>query len=232
MGSCSLQHVQGSAVHFTRALPARYVPPSGFGYPLGGLLPPSPGRFCFTPAALLGFALRSFLLPEGTHAFPRGRTHIPLYPSVIPPPKRWAGPTGRGFWALTLSEVPGGWTGINSPTTGCSHGLHPPRAFRPRPCPSLHPDSSHALLSARLSPCRRRLGVSISTHLTPLASAGKPTTESEQPLQGSCTSTIPHIRATTSPGYGFTAYRAVHYCRLADNSWASASLYRSCPGVA
>jgi hypothetical protein len=44
---------------------ARYVPPSGFGYPLGGLRPPSPCRFCFTPAALLGFTLRSFLLPEG-----------------------------------------------------------------------------------------------------------------------------------------------------------------------
>jgi hypothetical protein len=45
---------------------ARYVPPSGFGYPLGGLLPPSPCRLFFTPAALLGFALRSFLLAEGT----------------------------------------------------------------------------------------------------------------------------------------------------------------------
>jgi hypothetical protein len=45
---------------------ARYVPSSGFGYPLDGLLPPSPCRFCFTPAALLGFTLRSFLLPKGT----------------------------------------------------------------------------------------------------------------------------------------------------------------------
>jgi hypothetical protein len=44
---------------------ARYVPPAGFGYPLGGLLLPSPCRFCFAPAALLGFALRSFLLSEG-----------------------------------------------------------------------------------------------------------------------------------------------------------------------
>jgi hypothetical protein len=50
----------------TAGTPARYVPPSGFGYPRGGLRPPRPGRVCFTPAALMGFALRSFLLPKGT----------------------------------------------------------------------------------------------------------------------------------------------------------------------
>jgi len=43
-------------------LPARYVPPSGFGYPLDGLLPSIPSRFFFAPAALVGFTLRSFLL--------------------------------------------------------------------------------------------------------------------------------------------------------------------------
>jgi hypothetical protein len=51
---------------------ARYGPPSGFGYPRGGLRPPSPCRFCFTPAALLGFALRSFLLPKGTRRVSAG----------------------------------------------------------------------------------------------------------------------------------------------------------------
>lgn len=39
--------------------------------------------------------------------FPAGRTRVPFLPSVIPPPKRWAGPTGRGFRALTLPRVPG-----------------------------------------------------------------------------------------------------------------------------
>jgi hypothetical protein len=39
-------------------------PPSGFGCPLDGFIPPIPGRFCFTPAALMGFALRSFPLPQ------------------------------------------------------------------------------------------------------------------------------------------------------------------------
>jgi len=46
--------------------PARYVPPSGFGYPPDGLRPSIPCRFCFTPAALMGFTLRSFLLSKGT----------------------------------------------------------------------------------------------------------------------------------------------------------------------
>jgi hypothetical protein len=49
--------------------PARYVPPSGFGYPLGGLRPSIPCRFCFTPAALMGFTLRSFLLPKGIRRY-------------------------------------------------------------------------------------------------------------------------------------------------------------------
>jgi hypothetical protein len=55
-----------SKVHFSQALPARFVPPSGFDYPLGGFLPSIPCRFSFTPAALWGFALRSFLLPNGS----------------------------------------------------------------------------------------------------------------------------------------------------------------------
>jgi hypothetical protein len=49
----------GGKVHLTRALPARYVPPPGFGYPLDGFLPSCPCQLCFTPAALLGFTLRS-----------------------------------------------------------------------------------------------------------------------------------------------------------------------------
>jgi hypothetical protein len=54
---------QDPEVHFSRAKPARYVPPSGFGYPLDGFLPRVPCRFYFTPTALLGFHLRRFPLP-------------------------------------------------------------------------------------------------------------------------------------------------------------------------
>jgi len=69
---------QGSEVHFSRVYQARSVPPSGFGYPLDGLRPPSPCRPCFIPAALQGFTLRSLALSRGTRTFPPGWTHIPF----------------------------------------------------------------------------------------------------------------------------------------------------------
>jgi hypothetical protein len=49
-------------VWFTRALPARHLPSSGFGHPLDGFLPRRPCRPCFMPAAPMGFSLRSVLL--------------------------------------------------------------------------------------------------------------------------------------------------------------------------
>ena len=59
-------------------LPA-LVAPSGFGYPLDALLSPAPGRFCFTPAALMGFTLRSFLLSKRHPSRFRLRpTHLPF----------------------------------------------------------------------------------------------------------------------------------------------------------
>jgi hypothetical protein len=43
-----------------------------------------PRRFCFTPAALLGFTLRSFLLPQGIRHV-SGRKHpLTVFPAVVP----------------------------------------------------------------------------------------------------------------------------------------------------
>jgi hypothetical protein len=50
----SLQHTRDRRSTAAGFAAPRYVPPSGFGDPLGGLLPPSPCRFSFTPAALMG----------------------------------------------------------------------------------------------------------------------------------------------------------------------------------
>jgi hypothetical protein len=83
--------MQGRKVHLTRASPARYVPPSGFDYPLGGFLPFDPGRFCFAPAALMGFTLRSFLLSGGQSN--RFRSDEPTYrwPGAYTHPKMHTG---------------------------------------------------------------------------------------------------------------------------------------------
>jgi len=64
-----------------RALPARYVPPSGFVYPLDGLLPAIPCRLSFASAALLGFTLRSFLLRTSIPGLRTGMNPRTVWPS-------------------------------------------------------------------------------------------------------------------------------------------------------
>lgn len=149
----------------------------------------------FARRALAGFVShqqRSWDSPFG--AFPSRKvpaalrdwcTHVPFLPSLFPSPERWAGPTGRGFWALTLPRVPGDRTGFNSPTAGCSLGFCPPRVSRPRPCPGFHPRSSHALHARSHSDhVRRRPGVSIGSRLALSNATGKPTTLQRTTLPG------------------------------------------------
>jgi len=57
----ALQHFRPGQSTCSRALPARYGPSPGFGYPRDGLLPAQPCRPYFMPAALLGFALQRLL---------------------------------------------------------------------------------------------------------------------------------------------------------------------------
>jgi hypothetical protein len=72
----------------SRVQPTRHVPPSGFGYPLDGLLPRVPGRFCFTPAALMGFALRRFHLPGAIATLSVAKNPPAVGHAVDPEPKR------------------------------------------------------------------------------------------------------------------------------------------------
>jgi hypothetical protein len=81
----SLQHMLDSAIHKPRAFPARFGPRSGFGHPLRGFRPPNPRRLCFAPAALVGFALRSFSCNAVIKAFPLDRAHMPFRPPVNAP---------------------------------------------------------------------------------------------------------------------------------------------------
>jgi hypothetical protein len=103
-------------------------------------------------AGFVSHRQRSWDLPFGAFSsqkvsatFRGGSTHIPFFSSVIPPPKRRAGPTSRGFWALTLPRVPGDRRGISAPSAGCSLGFHPLRVCGQQPGPGLRPASSHAL---------------------------------------------------------------------------------------
>jgi hypothetical protein len=142
--------LQGSKVHLMRVLPARYVPSSGFGYPLDGLLPSNPCRSCFIPAALMGFTLRSVLLTEGGGTFPSRRTHMPFSLPLYPVQLHGAGPAGRGFWALTLPRVPGDdGVCLARPPLVAPLGFCPFRVSQRRPWPGLHPTSSHALVRTR-----------------------------------------------------------------------------------
>jgi hypothetical protein len=118
------------------------------------------------PAALLGFTLRSFLLPRGSR-YVSVRQHPPtVSPAVATAAKQRAGPAGRGFWALTLARVPGRWRGFRTPTTGCSLGFSPFQGLRRPSCTSLRPHSSHALCHPARGPGSRRPRVSIDVRLT------------------------------------------------------------------
>jgi hypothetical protein len=81
---------------FRAGLPHRRArPPSGFGHPLGGLIPLCPGRLCFVPAALVGFALRSFLRSKGhPRVSARSRPHT-VWPDGAPA-ARGGGPAHAG----------------------------------------------------------------------------------------------------------------------------------------
>jgi hypothetical protein len=136
---------QESEVHSSRANPARYVPPSGFGCPLDGLLPRIPCQFCFTPAALLGFTLRRFPLPASIRGLSTGKNPHTVGSAVFPPPKRQTGPTSLGFWVQTHQDCLATARGFSPTATGASLGFCPSRACLRRPCPGLLPDSSHVL---------------------------------------------------------------------------------------
>jgi hypothetical protein len=128
LGFCSLQHTSGSKVHFSRALPARLGPSSGFGCPLDGLLPAIPSRFCFAPAALMGLPLRSLPCRQVSGCF---HTDGPTYRFACRCSRalgRRAGPAGRGSWALSLPEVPQTSRGFSTSADGSSPGFHPSRA--------------------------------------------------------------------------------------------------------
>jgi hypothetical protein len=105
-------------------LPARYVPPSGFGYPPGGLLPLDPCRFSFTPAALLGFTLRRFLLPEGIRSVTIRKGPHTVSPAGAPVAEAPSRPNRPRFLGCAPPESP--WRSYGGLARG---SLVPPLGF-------------------------------------------------------------------------------------------------------
>jgi len=145
MGFGSLQHLRNPRSTLRGPKPARYVPPSGFGYPLGGFRPRIPCRFCFAPAALLGFTLRRFPLSEGFTTFRLRRTHLPLATAVFPPPKRQTGPRNLGFWVRAFRECLATARFFKPTITGVSLGFCPSRVSQRRSRTGLLRHSSRML---------------------------------------------------------------------------------------
>jgi len=86
-------------------LPARCVPPSGFGYPPDGLLPSRPWPAFFRADSARG--IRPSELPPSKRYSTRFRVEEPtycLFPPVYPLPKHRAGWAGRSSWVLVFSK--------------------------------------------------------------------------------------------------------------------------------
>jgi hypothetical protein len=147
---------QGSEVHLPRGLPRHPLRSARRVWlPSRRLTPSEPVPVLFRTGGALGIRPSELSPPERYP--PRFRAEGPtcrLTQSVIPPPKRWAGPMGRGFWALTLPGVPGGRRMVSTSPAGCSLGLYPSEANRRRSGPGFRPGSSHALRRRR--PCGRQ----------------------------------------------------------------------------
>ena len=87
-------------------MPARYVPPSGFGHPLDGFLPSIPCRFFFTPAALMGFTLRSVPLSKGIRAITARMNPHTVSPVGAPAAVAVGRPSRPRFLGLDPFESP------------------------------------------------------------------------------------------------------------------------------
>lgn len=198
-----------------RALPARHVPPSGFGYPPDGFLPPGPGRTSFSPAALTGFALRSFPLPQGAATLPPRRTRMPFSAPLRAGRTPDAGPERLGFRAFAPAGVPGAARDV-SPAAALAAPLGFALSGRSRrPWLRLPGASSPA-------PAHRRHRVSIDRRLAAGRTGGSP---HRVPVP---------VRSRTLDrralqAYGFTPCPAVHRCPLPGTRRRVAAACRSCP---
>ena len=194
---------------------ARFVPPSGFGYPLGGLLPPKPGRACFIPTAFLGFlpSERS-PLPRWPPRFRNGRTRMPLARRDLPQANLRTGAKDTDFQALTLGRVPCRDRVISPPQAGGSPGILP---FQGSPTGRLARTSTRDSPHALRSPCPKAkphacLRVSVSDRLARLEICQRADeTEPNNPLRVLVPACSHGLEAPTALAYGFASRATNRY---------------------
>ena len=189
-------------IRFTRALPARHLPPSGFDYPLDGFLSRATRRPCFVPAAPLGFSLRSLLLAEGhSGVFHRDSPRLPLPVGLTRPTEVCTALSNGPATGYILERVP-------CEPAGClaRHG----RRMLPwvLPFPGIvtgelgncfqPPPPTRFVLAAVTCDDFRRLGVSITHRLARLREPGVP-------LKVSAPRASWRSTACDDPGYAFTS---------------------------
>jgi hypothetical protein len=151
-------------------MPTRYVPPSGFGYPLDGLLPANPCRFCFAPAALLGFSPSEDSLTKGIRGVTTRMNPHTVRPFGIPAaeaPGRHERLRFLGFNPFESPNHPG--EGLVRRPIRTSLGVHPSRVCRQKPWPEFRPTSSLALGFANDDSLASRVPQSISQLLPRLS---------------------------------------------------------------
>lgn len=217
---CSLQHIRIRKSTSRGVSTSRYVPPAGFGCPLGGLLLPNPRRPYFVPAALLGLhPSKRSPLERYPHAFPqrmnpRAVSLAGLHAACAT--SRSSEPRLPGF---DPSESP------SRPSVCLAHrppaaplGFRPFQGFPTRALARFRALSSHTLFSnnSRRWPFERRPRVSISPRF-----ASTPSRRTSrrfwprQPSEGFRAGPFLYIRGKILSGYVFTLCRAARYRRLA-----------------
>jgi hypothetical protein len=188
-----------------------FVPPSGFGYPLDGLLPPKPSRCTTPPAALLGFVLRSSTRSPGIPAFPLECTHMPFIPNLMP-----GFGQARRFGLRLLGFDPCGkpWRPAVPEVRLCQVApldFSFPGFVGHLPCCSFRNDSSHVLNhdNRRNGHLSMHFGVSIGWCL--VADRGRITTLSATTLLRFLHLPVPEHLDLNTPGYEFTSSEVRHY---------------------
>jgi len=144
----ALQHIKPRGSTEPRALPARYVPPAGFGYPLGGLLPSRPCRLhlCRRRSWASPFGACPHLRYPSVAA--RVNPHTVFFHPMRQPPEWPPGPDGPRFLGFDPQMSPcRARRRVTFWRRGGSPGFSPSRARRNPPGTGFLRNSSRALIS-------------------------------------------------------------------------------------